>query len=65
MVIGQFATENIEVMTSEELDQLEALLQENDPDLMSWISGLESPPEKHKNSIFNRICHFKNIKLNH
>ena len=65
MVIGQFAIENLEVMTSEELDQFEALLQENDPDLMTWVSGLVPPPEKHMNSIFKRICHFKNIKLNH
>ena len=65
MVIGQFAIENLQVMTSKELDQFEALLQESDPDLMSWVSGLVVPPEKHMNSIFKRICHFKNIKLNH
>ena len=65
MVIGQFAIENLQVMTSKELDQFEALLQESDPDLMGWVSGLVVPPEKHMNSIFKRICHFKNIKLNH
>jgi antitoxin CptB len=65
MIIGQFAIENLQVMTSKELDQFEALLQESDPDLMSWVSGLVVPPEKHMNSIFKRICHFKNIKLNH
>ena len=65
MVIGQFAIENLQGMTSKELDQFEALLQESDPDLMAWVSGLVVPPEKHMNSIFKRICHFKNIKLNH
>jgi antitoxin CptB len=65
MVIGQFAVEFLDDMTSEELDQLESLLQESDPDLMTWVSGLETPPDKHQNSIFQRICNFKNILLNH
>ncbi|MBK18817.1 MAG: succinate dehydrogenase assembly factor 2 [Rhodospirillaceae bacterium] len=65
MVIGQFAMENLQKMTSEELDQFEALLQENDPDIMTWVSGTEDPPLKHQNMIFERICDFKNILLNH
>jgi antitoxin CptB len=65
MVIGQFAIEFLDDMTSEELDQFESLLQESDPDLMTWVSGLEAPPEKHQNPIFKRICNFKNILLNH
>jgi antitoxin CptB len=65
MVIGQFAIEFLDDMTAEELDQFESLLQESDPDLMTWVSGLESPPDKHQNQIFQRICNFKNILLNH
>ncbi|NKB22133.1 MAG: succinate dehydrogenase assembly factor 2 [Alphaproteobacteria bacterium] len=65
MVIGQFAIEFLDDMTSLELDQFEALLQESDPDLMTWVSGLEAPPSEHQNSIFQRICNFKNILLNH
>ncbi len=65
MVIGQFAIEFLDEMTPEELDQFEALLQESDPDLMTWVSGLETPPKQHQNSIFQRICNFKNILLNH
>ena len=38
MVIGQFAIEFLCDMTSEELDQFESLLQESDPDLMTWAS---------------------------
>ncbi len=52
-------------LTPEELDQFESLLQESDPDLMTWVSGLETPPDKHQNPIFQRICNFKNILLNH
>jgi antitoxin CptB len=65
MVIGQFAIEFLDDMTSEELDQFESLLQESDPDLMTWVSGLGAPPDKHQNPIFKRICNFKNILLNH
>ena len=65
MVIGQFAIEFLDDMTAEELDQFESLLQESDPDLMTWVSGLEPPPDKHLNPIFQRICNFKNILLNH
>ena len=65
MVIGQFAIEFLDEMTSDELDQFEALLQESDPDLMTWVSGIETPPKRHQNSIFQRICNFKNILLNH
>ncbi|MBS40700.1 MAG: hypothetical protein CMM83_03090 [Rhodospirillales bacterium] len=65
MIIGQFAIENIHSMTPEELRQFGSLLEESDPDLMSWISGIKTPPDYHKNDIFKRICNFKNILLNH
>ena len=65
MIIGQFAIENIDSMTREELRQFGSLLEESDPELMSWITGLETPPDYHINDIFKRICHFKNILLNH
>ena len=65
MIIGQFAIENIHSMTREELRQFGSLLEESDPDLMSWISGLKTPPDYHINDIFKRICKFKNILLNH
>ena len=64
MIIGQFAIDNLHLMTSKELQQFEALLRESDPDIMSWVSGTKTPPKQHYNELFHKMCNFKNILLN-
>ncbi|MFM7443247.1 MAG: succinate dehydrogenase assembly factor 2 [Tabrizicola sp.] len=44
LVLGPFADANLAAMTGPELDIYDALLAENDQDLMAWILGQSAPP---------------------
>ena len=45
LILGPFADRYVETLNDDELDQLEALLAENDHDLYGWISGKAAPAE--------------------
>ena len=59
LVIGGFAKANVSRMNARQLDQLEALLERNDPDVMSWIIGLTDPPTEFDNEVLNALRNFK------
>lgn len=44
LVLGPFADASLAGMTVAELDLYDALLAENDQDLMAWILGQSAPP---------------------
>jgi antitoxin CptB len=44
LVLGPFADANLAGMTGPELDLYDALLAENDQDLMAWILGQSAAP---------------------
>jgi antitoxin CptB len=44
LVLGPFADASLAGMTGAELDLYDALLAENDQDLMAWILGQSAPP---------------------
>jgi antitoxin CptB len=44
LVLGPFADASLAGMTETELDHYDALLAENDQDLMAWILGQSAPP---------------------
>ena len=44
LILGRFADARLDGCTAAELDQYEALLAENDPDIYNWITGREPPP---------------------
>jgi len=45
-MIGGFVRENLQSLTEEDLDALEALMERPDPDLADWLTGrCEIPPE--------------------
>ena len=46
LLFGQFADGALENLSSQQLDEFEALMNENDQDLYLWISGAIETPEE-------------------
>ena len=59
LLLGRFADRHMASLTPQQLDRYEALIDEPDPDIYSWISGRESPPAAHDNDVLKLI---KNMK---
>ena len=45
LVLGPFADAHTEAMDEAQLDRLEALMSEEDPPLLKWVMGQETPPD--------------------
>lgn len=45
LILGPFADAHAEAMDHVQLDRLEALMDEEDPPLLTWVMGQEAPPE--------------------
>lgn len=45
LVLGPYADAHTEGMDEAQLDQLEALMSEEDPPLLTWVMGQETPPD--------------------
>ena len=59
LILGGFAHAHMAGLTPDQITQFEALLEESDPDLMSWIAGQTAPPAAHDNEVLKLICSFK------
>lgn len=59
LLLGGFAATHLATMTPAQLDRYEALLEENDTDLLSWITGRSAPPPSHDHDVLNLIINFK------
>lgn len=46
LILSAYADENLAVMDAGQLDDYDALLNENDQDLYRWVTGQEAPPER-------------------
>ncbi|WP_299863399.1 succinate dehydrogenase assembly factor 2 [uncultured Hoeflea sp.] len=55
LVIGGFADAEIDRLDDPELDQLEALMAEDDADLIKWVTGEEKTPERFRTPLFDRM----------
>ena len=51
LVLGGFADDRASDLTEAKLDQLEALMEENDQDIYPWITGASEPPSEHQEII--------------
>ena len=65
LVLGPYADENLSKMSLAELDALEALMDENDQDLMSWIMGQSPAPATHQEllAILTRFAETRFTKM--
>ena len=58
-MIGGFADEHLHGMTEDQLAAFEALLDENDQDVLGWVIGM-APPPAHDTDVLKMIRQFKN-----
>lgn len=54
LVLGKFSDDRLERLSESDLDIYEALLNENDQDLLRWITGLDPVPARFA-ELFGRI----------
>jgi antitoxin CptB len=55
LVLGPFADAHLERYGTPELDRLEALMEEEDTDLLKWVMGQETPPAGADNALLKTI----------
>lgn len=58
LIIGQFAKQNIEKMTDDELQIFEHILQQNDADLYDWYVKKKPVPEENLSTVMTQILKF-------
>lgn len=58
LILGQFSDKYLSTFSEKELDEYQAILENNDLDLWDWISGKVSIPVEHSNYILQKICKF-------
>ena len=58
ILLGRFADSHINELSDGQLDQLEALMQHNDIDVMNWIIGKTPIPEAFDTEVMNLIRRF-------
>jgi antitoxin CptB len=54
-IIGGFFSEVIAGLAEAKLGEAEALLNEEDPDLLDWIMGRQPVPERWKDTLFDGV----------
>ncbi len=59
LILGGFAHAHMASLTADQFAKFEALLEESDPDLMSWIGGQQAPRAVHDNDVLQMIRDFK------
>ena len=62
LILGNFISENIDVMSDDEIKEIEALLKSEDPDIYKWIVKFETPNDKYLNGIIIKIREY--LKVN-
>lgn len=58
ILFGTFADKHLHELTTDQLDQFEALLDENDPNLFAWVTGLKPPPADLDTDVLQMIKNF-------
>lgn len=58
LILGRFADAEVAGLTDAELDAFEALLEPQDQEVFSWISGTEPTPDAFDTPLFKRIRDF-------
>lgn len=54
LVLGKYSDDNLESLSNEDLTLYDALLNENDQDMLRWITGQDPVPEQYTD-LFARI----------
>jgi antitoxin CptB len=59
-LLGAFCDQNMADLSDEQVDCLEALMEEADDVVCKWFLGQEPVPEAHHTDLFKMIRNFKN-----
>ena len=59
LVIGRFVDANIDFFTPEQLDRLEALLEEPDYDILGWATGILAIPDRLKHDVMRLLTDYE------
>ena len=59
LVLGPFADAHADTLSGEELQRLEGLMEEPDPQLLKWVMGQEAPPEHVDRLLLQRVIDFR------
>ncbi len=59
LILGQFAEDRIADLSEEQLDAVEAIMSEEDGDLIKWINGEQPVPEHYRTPLFEEIASYK------
>ena len=59
LVIGGFATAHLKDLDEDQLAQFEALLDENDQDVLSWVIDMKPPPPAFDTDVLEMLRSFK------
>lgn len=59
LVLGPFADAHLEGFGTPELDRLEALMDEEDTDLLKWVMGQEPVPSQTDAELLGRIIAYR------
>lgn len=62
LLLGQFANKHLPLLTDEQIDLFEKLLDAGDPSIFAWVKGDEKVPPHFDNSVLNLI---KDFQINH
>ena len=60
LLLGRFAERFLDGMSDGQLDRFEAVIVENDLDLLDWITGREALPEALDHDVMRLILEFRN-----
>lgn len=58
-ILGGFAERHLHALNPGQLDGLEALLDRNDPEILGWLAGTETPPPEIDREILAMLVAFK------
>ena len=59
LIMGSFAKKNVPTFNEEELEQFDAILKENDPDLYNWLTHKEPVPDNVMCGVFEKLLAHK------
>ncbi|CCG09086.1 succinate dehydrogenase assembly factor 2 [Pararhodospirillum photometricum] len=59
LFIGAFARARVPALTEDQLDRLEALLEEDDLDIMDWIMERSPTPERYHSDVMDLLKAFR------
>lgn len=58
-IMGPFADAQLEAMSDEQLDRMDALMMEFDGDVLRWLMGTSPPPAEFDNDVLALLREFK------